>query len=97
MSNGRWHDSFPKCVEKTCTLDSKEYGKQIYDITPFNSHLIFNINSNIRISCKSGYEIDGPNELTCYNGLIDGVWNIKPPTCRAGNENINNYFLVKSL
>jgi hypothetical protein len=56
----------------------------MYDLAPFNNHLTYSINSNIRISCKSGYEIDGPNELTCYNGLIDGVWNIKPPTCRTG-------------
>lgn len=91
MPNGRWHDSLPKCIEKTCTLDSNEYGKQIYDITPYNNHLTYSINSNIRISCNTGYVIDGPNEITCYNGLIDGLWSIKLPTCRAGK--IINTFL----
>jgi hypothetical protein len=76
--------------EKNCVLDSTEYSKIIYDIQALPpqtqpNQLVFSLNANVKISCKSGYELEGQNELTCFNGINEGVWNVKPPVCRLGN------------
>jgi CUB/sushi domain-containing protein len=32
LANGKWSDELPKCIEKNCSLDAKEYSKDVYTL-----------------------------------------------------------------
>lgn len=85
MSNGRWQEFIPKCIEKTCYLDAGEYSKKMYNIFSSNQvtdTFVYPINTVVKVICGPGYELIGSAELTCNLDIQNGVWSERPPLCR---------------
>ena len=79
-------------VEKTCHIDSNEYGKPFYNIRASKEHsekFVYPIDTIVDITCDSGYEVLGTSRVSCMNGDMEGDWSSSLPICKKGKKFIN--------
>uniref|UniRef100_H2Z7B4 Sushi domain-containing protein n=1 Tax=Ciona savignyi TaxID=51511 RepID=H2Z7B4_CIOSA len=71
---GNWSHDFPTCAGITCRKQRvPRHGTALPSDIEF-----FSVGGEVTYRCNDGYELDGPDEVTCGPS---GVWSRDPPTC----------------